>query len=505
MKDGDWVLLELAPDGERTLGAGELRERGRRLAGWLDAAGVCARDRVAYLLDNCIAVFEIGVACQLLGAFPVPINYHASSEEARYVLEDSAARAFVTSMGHAGRIAPAARGLEALDGRRLLVGGTLDDFADYQAALAAAKPFEAQARPAPGVVIYTSGTTGRPKGVMRGPASPERALRFVQTFRDVCKLGEEPVHLVTGPLYHSAPSTFARISLLLGGRVVILPRFDPEAVLRAIDAYRVTHVHLVPTMMRRLLSLPEASRRRYRLDSLRAVQHAAAPCPEETKRAMIDWWGPIVDEYFGSTEAGICTYISAPEALVRPGSVGRAIAGVLVRILDEEGRELGPGRVGDVCVGSDASRGFDYHGASGKLTEATRGELFATGDMGYLDDEGYLYLVDRRADLVISGGVNIYPAEIEAALMTHPAVRDCAVFGIPDDEWGERLHAVVELEQAAEASEAALSAHLSDKVARYKLPRSIEFVAELPREPSGKIFKRKLREPFWRGRMTRIR
>ncbi len=504
VKDPDWVLLELAPEGERRRGAGELRQRAARLAGFLDTAGVQARDRVAYLLDNCVEVFEIGVACQLLGAFPVPINYHASADEARYVLEDSGARALITSRRHVERIAAASR-LEALEGRRMLVGGGHEDFADYEAALASAAPFEREARPAPGVVIYTSGTTGKPKGVMRAPAPPERALAFVRVFRNVCKLGDQPVHLVTGPLYHSAPSTFARMSLLLGGRVVILPRFDPEAALGAIETYRVTHVHLVPTMMHRLLALPESSRSRYRLDSLEAVQHAAAPCPPETKRAMIEWWGPVVDEYFGSTEAGICTYITAPEALARPGSVGRPIPGVLVRILDETGAALGPGRVGDVCVGTDASRAFDYHGASEKLAEAQRGELFATGDMGYLDDEGYLYLVDRRADLVISGGVNIYPAEIESALVTHPAVRDCAVFGIPNDEWGECLHAVVELEPGSEALETELLAHLESRVARYKLPRSMEFVRELPREPSGKIFKRKLREPFWRDRATAIR
>ncbi len=486
------------------MGAPELRKRGARLAGWLDVAGVRAHDRVAYLLDNCIPVFEIGAACQLFGAFPVPINYHASADETRYVLEDSGARALITSQRHVERVAGAARGLAALDGRKLLVGGSQEDFSGYDETLAAATLFTEHARPAPGVVIYTSGTTGEPKGVMRGPVSPERALRFVRVFRDVCKLGSHPTHLVTGPLYHSAPSTFARLSLRLGGRVVILPRFDPETVLRAIETYQVTHVHLVPTMMHRLLALPEATRRRYRLDSLRAVQHAAAPCPPETKRAMIDWWGPLIDEYFGSTEAGICTYITAREALERPGSVGRAIEGVSLRILDEQGHELEAGRVGDVCVGTDASRDFDYHGAADKLASARRGELFATGDMGYLDDEGYLYLVDRRADLVISGGVNIYPAEIESALVTHPAVHDCAVFGIPDDEWGERLHAVVELEPGATASEAELVGFVADRVARYKLPRSMQFVTELPREPSGKIFKRKLREPFWRDRGTAI-
>ncbi len=497
----NWVLLE--PDTDRAVDGATLLGRAARLAAVLDAWGVKPLDRVAYLLENCIAVFEIGAACQRLGAFAVPINYHATAEETRYVLEDSGARALVTSEALAGVAERASDGIDALRGRVLVVGRAGP--ASYDDAIDAALPFAEGERPAPGVVVYTSGTTGNPKGVMRPPAAPVRAAAYLALLRDVCKLGTRPVHLVTGPLYHSAPGFFARGALGLGGRAIVPRRFDPEALLAAVERYRVTHLHLVPTMMHRLLALPAQIRSRYDLSSLVAVQHAAAPCPTETKRAMIDWWGPVIDEYYGSTEAGICTYITAPEALERPGSVGRAIAGVELAILDADGDALAAGEIGEVCVATDATRAFDYHGAPDKRRAAARGELFATGDVGYRDEAGYLYLVDRRVDMVISGGVNIYPAEIEAALVVHPAVHDCAVFGVPDDEWGERVHAVVQLEPGASATPAELAAFLEGRLARFKVPRSFELVTSLPREPSGKIYKRKLRDPHWQGRRTAIR
>lgn len=496
-----WVLLE--PETARSIDAAALSDRAARLASVLDAWGVAPLDRVAYLLDNSIAVFEVGAACQRLGAFAVPINYHATAEETRYVLRDSGARALVTSDALSHVAERACHGMDALAGRVLVAGRAGP--ASYEGAIAAAEPFAAAARPAPGVVIYTSGTTGNPKGVMRPPAAPERAAGYLALLRDVCKLGTRPVHLVTGPLYHSAPGFFARGALALGGRAILPRRFDAEGLLQAVERYRVTHLHLVPTMMHRLLALPAEVRARYDLSSLVAVQHAAAPCPIETKRAMIDWWGPVIDEYYGSTEAAVCTYITSPEALERPGSVGRAIAGVELAILGPDGNALAPREIGEVCVATDATRAFEYHGAPDKRRAAARGALFATGDVGYVDEAGYLYLVDRQVDMVISGGVNIYPAEIEAALVVHPAVHDCAVFGVPDDEWGERVHAVVQLEPGASATPEELGEFLQSRVARFKLPRSFELVESLPREPSGKIYKRKLRAPHWQGRRTAIR
>lgn len=496
-----WLIAE--PERGRHVDAPSLADRGARLASALDALGVGALDRVAYLLENCVEVFEITAACQHLGAFAVPVNYHFTAEETRYILEDSGARVLIASSELAGVAEQASAGIEALRDRVLVVGRAGP--ASYEAAVARAQPWSGGPRPAPGVVVYTSGTTGNPKGVMRPPSAPERAAAYLMLLRDVCKLGSAPVHLVTGPLYHSAPGFFARGALALGGRVVVPRRFDPEAVLATIERYRVTHLHLVPTMMHRLLALPESVRERHDLSSLVAVQHAAAPCPPETKQRMIEWWGPVIDEYYGSTEAGICTYVTAAEALERPGTVGRAIPGATLAILDTDGAALGPGEIGEIAVATDATRAFDYHNASEKRRAAARGELFATGDVGYLDADGYLFLVDRRVDMVVSGGVNIYPAEIEAALVLHPAVHDAAVFGVPDEEWGERLHAVVQLEPGASTEAADLAGFLEQRLARFKVPRSFEVVDALPREPSGKIYKRKLRDPHWLGRSTAIR
>ncbi len=502
MSDG-WVICELRPDGERRTTRGELGARAARLAAWLDAHGVGAGDSVAYYLENSIAVFEIQAACQLLGAFAVPINYHSTADETRHVLADSAARAVITRLAHAAVVAGASRGL-ACDAARLLAGGESAGFSSYEQAIADTSPWSGAPREIPGVVIYTSGTTGRPKGVRRGPRTPESMARAALIFAEVCRMGPAPVHLCTGPLYHAAPVGFANGALNLGGRLVLFWRFDAEATLAAIERFAVTNVHLVPTMMVRLLALPDEVKRRYDLSSLVTVQHAAAPCPPAVKRAMIEWWGPVIEEYYGSTETGVSTYIRAAEALQKPGSVGRAIEGVVVEIHDEQGHGVAPGTVGDVFIGNSTVAGFDYHGDAEKRARAMHGELFTCGDVGWLDADGYLFLCDRRADMIISGGVNIYPAEIEAALAGHPAVYDAAVFGIPDDEWGEAVHAAIQLVPDARATAAEIVVFLGERLSRFKLPRSIDFVAELPREPSGKIFKRKLREPFWRGKETAI-
>ncbi len=496
----DVAVVELG-EPERTLTRRDLAERAGRAATALREREVGSGDRVAYVLDNSSVVFEVAGACQLLGAYPVPVNYHASVDEIRFVLEDSGAKVVVASAAHAERTGRAASSTAAA---RYVARGAQPGLDDWDRALEAAAPWTRPPPPAPGAVIYTSGTTGRPKGVLRGPAAPKAAARYVAVFRDVCRMGEAPVHLVTGPLYHSAPNAFARVALLLGGSCVVLPRFDAERTLEAIERFAVTHVHLVPTMIHRLLALPAAVKQRWDLSSLRAVQHAAAPCPPEAKRALIEWWGPIVDEYYGSTEAGIVTYITAAEALARPGSVGRAIEGVRVEILDEHGTPLPPGAVGDVYVHTDASERFEYHGDAEKRARSSRGKLFTGGDMGYLDAEGHLFLVDRRADMIISGGVNIYPAEIEAVLGSHPSVRDCAVFGVPHDDWGEAVHAVVEPEDGTAPSEEELRAFLDGRIARFKVPRAFELTESLPREPSGKIFKRRLRDEHWKGRGRRI-
>jgi long-chain acyl-CoA synthetase len=287
-------------------------------------------------------------------------------------------------------------------------------------------------------------------------------------------------------------------------KIVLMPRFEPEALLQLIEAHRITHVQMVPTMFVRLLKLPQETRRQYDVSSLEFVVHAAAPCPREVKQAMIDWWGPIVHEYYGATEIGSVVFCTAAEWMAHPGTVGRALPGVDLRVFDEHGAECATGIPGDVYARILAGTDFTYHGDDAKRRGAERNGLISVGDIGYLDGDGFLHLCDRRTDMVISGGVNIYPAEIEAALVQLPEVADCAVFGIPDDELGEALCACVQPAFDVTADEGAIRAQLRTRLAGYKVPKRIVFMEALPREDSGKIFKRRLREAYWVGRERRI-
>jgi long-chain acyl-CoA synthetase len=359
-------------------------------------------------------------------------------------------------------------------------------------------------------MIYTSGTTGQPKGVRRGAATPEQDLRRGAMLAAAFGVGagggaggseggEAARTAITGPMYHSAPNGYMLTHARAGSTLVLMPRFDAEGLLALIERHRITHLHMVPVMFVRLLRLPEAVRRRYDLSSLRWVVHAAAPCPVEVKRAMIEWWGPVIYEYYGSTELSINTVVGSDAWLARPGTVGRPTAHTDLRIVDDHGRALGPGQVGQIYVRPGAVTEFTYHNQDDKRRAMEREGFLSVGDMGYLDEAGYLFLSDRKIDMIISGGVNIYPAEVEAALLTMPGVRDCAVFGIPDAEYGERVAAAIQPDAGAALSPEAVRAHLDGRLAGYKLPRHLEFHAELPREDSGKIFKRRLREPHWQG------
>jgi long-chain acyl-CoA synthetase len=309
--------------------------------------------------------------------------------------------------------------------------------------------------------------------------------------------GEGIRTVITGPVYHSAPNLYALSAARDGGLVVLQPRFDAEDLLRQIEQHRITHLHMVPTMFVRLLKLPAEVRGKYDLSSLKFVVHAAAPCPPDVKRQMIEWWGPIINEYYGGTETGGAVFHTAEEALKKPGTVGRPIPGAVVKILDAAGKELGPGKIGEVYLRIGGFPDFTYNGMDDKRHEVERNGLITCGDVGYLDEEGYLFLCDRVRDMVISGGVNIYPAEIEAVLIGMPGVQDCAVFGIPDEEYGESLAAFIQPQPNATLTADAVRAWLRERVAGYKVPKMVEFRAELPREDSGKIFKRKLRAPYW--------
>lgn len=305
---------------------------------------------------------------------------------------------------------------------------------------------------------------------------------------------------MNGPMYHSAPNSYGMLAFRHGCTIVLEPRFDPEDLLQLIEKHRITHMHMVPTMFVRLLRLPDEVKTRYDLSSLRFVVHGAAPCPIEVKQAMIRWWGPVINEYLGSTETGIPVWHNSAEALAKPGTVGRVIEGGVVRIYRPDGTECAVGEPGEIYMRQTAISDFDYHGKTGARAAAGRADLVSVGDVGFFDADGYLFLCDRKSDMVISGGVNIYPAEIENTLIGMDGVRDCAVFGIPDEEFGERLCAYIEPETGAELTSAAVQDYLKRRLANFKVPREVNFIPALPREASGKIFKRKLRAPYWEGR-----
>jgi len=354
-------------------------------------------------------------------------------------------------------------------------------------------------------MLYTSGTSGRPKGVRRPLTGmdPDDTAGMAAWFFSLFGLApfDGHVHLCGSPLYHTAVLNFATISIQLGHPVVLMDGWDAQESLRLIETHLVTHTHTVPTQFRRMLALPGEVRARYDTSSLRAVIHSAAPCPAEVKRRMIDWLGPVVVEYYAATEGG-GTLITSQQWLRKPGSVGLPWKGSEIKVLDRAGHEVAAGEQGLVYMKMGTSS-FTYHQDEEKTRASRAGEMFTVGDIGYTDSDGYLFLCDRGSDVIISGGVNIYPAEIEGELSCHPAVADVAVFGIPHDDWGEEVKAVVEPVPGAEPGPgltAELLGFLSGRVARFKLPRTIDYVAELPRDPNGKLYKRRLRDPYWAGR-----
>jgi long-chain acyl-CoA synthetase len=506
--------------GARRLSSQALADRALRAAHGLKSLGLGRGDLVALVLRNDLAFFEASAAAGLIGAYPTPVNWHATAEEARYLFENSGAKAIVI---HADLLAP----LRAVvpPGVKLLVVETPPEIARaYAVAPQACAPppdlsewsawlegFPADPlapEAAPGAVIYTSGTTGHPKGVRRAP--PTEAQAALTLARVVHVMGLDParadriVTVMTGPMYHSAPNTYGLVAARLGCTVHLQPRFDAEDLLARIERDRVTHLHMVPIMFNRLLKLPEEVKRRYDLSSLEFVVHAAAPCPAPIKRAMIEWWGPVINEYYGATETGAVVFCTSQEWLAHPGTVGRAAPGADVRVIDPEGRTLPAGEIGEIVAIMPGIADFTYHGDDAKRRAAQKAGAIAPGDIGYFDKDGFLYLCDRAKDMIISGGVNIYPAEIEAELMKMPGVADCAVFGVPDEEYGEAVHAVVQPQPGAALSEADVKSWLRPLIAGYKIPKRVDFAPDLPREDSGKIFKRKLREPFWEGREKRI-
>jgi long-chain acyl-CoA synthetase len=486
-----------------------LEDRVNRTARALRRAGIGAGDRVAVALHNGIEWFELLNALGCLGAMLVPLSFRGKGPELAYLMADSGARLLVTDAAMSGEIDRALAELDGWEDDRVWVVGQRTPWRGRSfEAVIAAEPAEPLADVLPGggynVMIYTSGTTGRPKGIERAPLPADRVADQMRGVARMWGFGADDVHLVCGPLYHTAPGSQGQMHLGIGATVVVLPRFDAEACLAAIERHRVTNAMMVPAMFFRILALPEATRRRHDLSSLRKVLHAAAPCPIDVKRRILEVFPPgVVWEFYGASEGG-GTWIGPDEWLARPGSVGRPWPGLDVKVLDDAGREAPPGEIGTIYLKTTPGARFSYKGADEKTRAAFAGDYFTVGDMGYLDSDGYLFIADRKHDMIISGGANIYPAEVEQTLYRHPKIVDAAVIGVPDDEMGESVKAIVELRPGEAATADEIIAFCRRDLAHYKCPRSVDFVAELPREPQGKVLKRLLREPHWAGRTTRV-
>jgi len=494
----------------------EVAGRAARIAGGLHRLGVAQGDSVCILMRNDIAFIETAYAAMRLGAYGVPVNWHFKPEEIGYILQDSGTRVLIAhaDMLHQLQeaIPPGVTVLSVPTPPEILSHYTIDprhlarpDFAlDFESWLAGQMPYDGPVVPQPQNMIYTSGTTGHPKGVRRNAPTAEQSAAAERMRVMIYGLKPGARALLPGPLYHSAPNSFGLRAGRLGGALVLMPRFDPEAFLRLVEQERIDTLFMVPTMFIRLLRLQDAVRKKYDVSSLRHVIHAAAPCPAEVKRAMIDWWGPVIYEFYGSTESGAVTFATSEDALRKPGTVGKISPGAELRFIGDDGRVLGTGEIGEIYSRIAANPDFTYHNKPEKRTEIDRDGFITSGDVGYIDADGYVFICDRKRDMVISGGVNIYPAEIEAVLHATPGVHDCAVFGIPDAEFGEALMAVVEPQAGVSLEASDIRARLKAQLADYKVPKHIEIAANLPREDSGKIFKRRLRDPYWERAGRRI-
>jgi long-chain acyl-CoA synthetase len=505
----DRVAVIMAGSGE-TVTYAELEERSLRLAQLLHNRGLRPGSHIAVLLENHPRYFEVLWAGLRSGLYVTPINRHLTVREAGYIIGDCGAEALVTSASLAAKLVGLfddAPGCAV----RLVIDNDVDGYERYEKAIADYPAHPLGDEPAGRTMMYSSGTTGRPKGIT-GPL-PGVALRDFTTYvtqlaQDLFDFNEETVYLSPAPLYHSAPIGFTVAAQALGGTVVVMERFDPTDALAAIEAYRVTHSQWVPTMFVRMLKLDEPERQRYDLSSHRVAIHAAAPCPVTIKEQMLTWWGPILYEYYSGSETAGFTLALPEEWLAHPGTVGLPIIGT-IHVCGDDGRDLGPKETGLVYFERDRPV-FQYHNDPEKTQSAyhPRHDSWATfGDVGHVDEEGFLYLTDRASFMIVAGGVNIYPQEIEDIFILHPSVADVAVIGVPNPDLGEEVKAVVQLAPGqvpgSELAEELLD-FASGRLARFKVPRSIDFVDELPRQPTGKLFKRLLRDQYWPATGSKI-
>jgi fatty-acyl-CoA synthase len=480
----------------------ELDERSNQGARLLRALGLGKGAHIALMLENRREFLEICFACQRSGIVYTPISTHLQEAETRYILENCGASLFITSpqlQEVAGRMLDGAGAVQHF----YMVGGIAEGFESWEEAVDR-QPAEPIADEAYGVdMLYSSGTTGKPKGVFIPPATddPYAEHPMAPSLGAAFGFADETVYLSPAPLYHAAPLRYNMMVLSLGGTTVVMEKFDPEAALRLIEEYRCTHSQWVPIMFIRMLKLPQETRERYDVSSMQFAIHAAAPCPIEVKERMIEWWGPVIVEYYAASEAIGITIIDSPAWLTHKGSVGPAVLGT-IHIVDDDGEELPPGEIGTVYFSGEQAS-FRYHGEPEKTAGAFNDKGWATtGDVGYLDEDGFLYLTDRKHFMIISGGVNIYPQEIENALITHDKVADVAVFGVPDEEFGEAVTAVVQPLKRVDATDEVaieLLEWLRERVSHIKVPKALHFHDKLPRLDNGKLYKRHLAEEFRGG------
>jgi long-chain acyl-CoA synthetase len=497
------ALAIQAPRGKRTFA--ELHANANKVAAALRRAGLTPGDHLALLCPNTPEFIEVYAASLRSGFRLTPINWHLSPVEVAYIVGDCQAKAFFAHADFPG--AALASLNERLD-FKVAIGGQIDGFEDYAGVIARESAADPE-HPVHGMqMMYTSGTTGRPKGVYRPrpiAAPPQWGPGTLKAYdRD------KDVNMCCGPAYHAAPLAFDIAQPLVAGiSIVLMEKFDPEEFLRNVEKYRVTHVHMVATMFQRILALPEEVKRKYDLSSLRYILHGAAPTPPEVKRAMINWLGPILYEYYAASEGGGNFFITSEEWLRKPGSVGRLDPAFGTRVVNEQGEDVPPGEVGAIYFPHSQISRFEYFRDKAKTaaSELPGGSHFTVGDMGYVDEDGYLFLTGRTAECIISGGVNIYPQEVDNELVRHPAVRETCTIGVPNDEWGEEVKAVVALNPGYHPT-AEMGRELLDFIrphlAGYKMPRSVDFADDIPRSEAGKVQRRQVRAPYWAGRTKQI-
>tara|TARA_B000000460_G_C21526800_1_gene398680 strand:- start:606 stop:2144 length:1539 start_codon:yes stop_codon:yes gene_type:complete len=485
---------------------GELNDLSNQGAQLFRSLGLKPGDSIAFMLENHHLFFPIAFAAWRSGLRYTAISWRLQPAEVEYIVKDCEAKVFITSKF----LEETAANLEEVLGgvKKFMLDGTSSGYNSYEESIASMpeEPIEDECQG--GSMLYSSGTTGTPKGIYRelqlNPlpyTQEEDDLGLGRVVEGVYGGDENTVYLSPAPLYHSAPLGFNTGFLSLGGTSIVMEKFDPEAALKAIQDYKVTHSQWVPTMFVRFLKTDESLRSAYDLSSHKVAIHAAAPCPIEIKENMINWWGPILFEYYAGTEFNGMTIVNSEEWMEHKGTVGRPLVGEL-HILDDEGNEVPSGETGGIYFGGETATSFEYHNDQEKTQSAISKEGYSTlGDIGYVDDEGYLYLTDRKAFMIISGGVNIYPKETEDALIMHPKVADVAVFGVPHPEMGEEVKAVVQpanMSDIGEALEAELIAFCKEKISHVKCPRSVDFEEELPRHPTGKLYKRLLKDRYWK-------